>query len=85
MSRVDLRIDAGELAGTFDHMRIWLDHRDSVPVMFGPIGNQTGTLVLHVDFEEDALADAFREEFGGVGRGPPDSKIEVDPGNETVG
>jgi hypothetical protein len=53
--------------------------------MFGPIGNQTGTLVLHVDFEEDALADAFREEFGGVGRGPPDSKIEVDPGNETVG
>jgi hypothetical protein len=78
MSRVDLRIDAGELAGTFDHMRIWLDRRDCVPVMFDPIGNQNGTLVLHVDFEEDALADAFRQEFGGAGRGPPDSKLAVE-------
>ena len=69
MSRVDLRIDAGELAGTFDHMRIWLDRRDCVPVMFDPIGNQTGPVVLHVDFEEDAVADAFRQEFGATGRG----------------
>ena len=74
MSRVDLRIDAGELAGTFDHMRTWLDHRDCVPVMFEPIGNQTGTIVLHVQFQEDGLADAFRLEFGGAGRGPPDNK-----------
>jgi hypothetical protein len=47
-------------------------------VMFDPIGNQNGTLVLHVDFEEDALADAFRQEFGGAGRGPPDSKLAVE-------
>ena len=39
MSRVDLRIDAAELAGTFGHMRSWLDHHDCVPVMFDPIGN----------------------------------------------
>jgi len=78
MSRVDLRIAAGELAGTFDHMRIWLDHRDCVPVIFDPIGNQTGTIVLHVEFEEDALADAFRQEFGGAGRGPPDRKIGIE-------
>jgi hypothetical protein len=74
MSRVDLRIDASELAGTFDHTRIWLDRRDCVPVMFDPIGNQTGPVVLHVDFEEDAVADAFRQEFGATGRGPPDKK-----------
>jgi hypothetical protein len=46
-------------------------------VMFDPIGSQSGTIVLHVDFEEDALADAFRQEFGGAGRDPPDSKIEA--------
>jgi hypothetical protein len=78
MSRVDLWIDAAELAGTFGHMRSWLDHHDCVPVMFDPIGNQTGTIVLHVEFEEDGLADAFRQEFGGAVRGPPDNKIGVD-------
>jgi hypothetical protein len=39
-------------------------------VMFEPIGNQTGTIVLHVQFQEDGLADAFRQEFGGAGRAP---------------
>jgi hypothetical protein len=49
-------------------------------VMFDPIGNQIGTIVLHVEFEEDALADAFRQEFGGAGRGPPDRKIGIEAG-----
>jgi hypothetical protein len=49
-------------------------------VMFDPIGNQTGTIVLHVEFEEDALADAFRQEFGGAGRGPLVSKIGAKAG-----
>ncbi len=66
MSRVALRIDAAELADTFEHMRIWLDHHDCVPVMFDQIGDQTGTIVFNVEFEDDDLADAFRQEFGGA-------------------
>ena len=75
MSRVDLHIEAGKLAGTFDQMRSWLDHHDCVPVLLKPIAHQTGTIHLHVQFNEDRLADAFRQEFGDADRGPPAGKM----------
>jgi hypothetical protein len=65
MSGVDLRINIADLAGTFEHMRIWLDHEDCIPVNFDQIGDQNGTIIIHVDFEDDELADAFHSEFIG--------------------
>jgi hypothetical protein len=65
MPGVDLRINAAELADTFAHMRIWLDHQDCVPVDFGQLSNETGTIIIHVEFENDDLADAFQREFIG--------------------
>ena len=32
MPGIDLRINAADLANTFEHMRIWLDHEDCIPV-----------------------------------------------------
>ena len=65
MPGVDLRINAADLADTFEHMRIWLDHEDCVPVNFDQVGDVSGTIVLRVEFENDDLADAFQREFIG--------------------
>ena len=63
MPGIDLSINASELADTFEHMRIWLDHQRCVPVDFGQLSNETGTITVHVEFENDELADAFQREF----------------------
>jgi hypothetical protein len=65
MPGIDLRINAADLADTFEHMRIWLDHEDCIPVNFDQIGDQNGTIIIHVEFENDDLADAFQREFIG--------------------
>jgi hypothetical protein len=73
MSTVDPTDRCGRVGRHFRHMRSWLDYHDCVPMMFDPIANQTGTL-SYVEFEEDGLVDAFRQEFGGAVRGPPRSQ-----------
>ncbi len=65
MPGIDLRINAAELTDTFEHMRTWLDHNDCIPVNFDQIGDQNGTIIIHVEFENDDLADAFQREFMG--------------------
>ena len=65
MPGIDLRINAADLADTFEHMRVWLDHEDCIPVNFDQIGDQHGTIIIHVEFENDDLADAFQREFIG--------------------
>ena len=65
MPGIDLRINAAELADTFEHMRIWLDHQGCVPVDFGQFSDEPGTVMIHVVFESDDLADAFQREFIG--------------------
>jgi hypothetical protein len=70
MPRVELRINSAELADTFDHMRMWLDHEDCVPVNFDQVGDVSGTIVLRVEFENDDLADAFQREFGSAVNDP---------------
>jgi hypothetical protein len=65
MPGVDLSIDAAELADTFEKMRIWLDHRGCVPVGFDQLGSERGSIMIHVEFENGDLADAFQREFVG--------------------
>ncbi len=48
MPGIDLRINAADLADTFEHMRMWLDHEDCVPVNFDQIRDQTGTIIDRV-------------------------------------
>jgi hypothetical protein len=71
MSGVEVRINATELAGTFEHMRTWLDHNDCVPANFDFRTSEPGTvLVVHVEFDRDDLAEAFQRDFGGASRDP---------------
>jgi hypothetical protein len=79
MSGVDVRINATELADTFEHMRTWLDHNACIPANFdvrtGEPGDvrtgEPGTvLVVHVEFDRDDLAEAFQRDFGGASRDP---------------
>jgi hypothetical protein len=65
MSGVDVRINAAELADTFEHMRSWLDHNDCVPANFDVKTGDPDKLVVHVEFDRDDLAEAFRQDFGG--------------------
>ena len=69
MSGVDVWINTAELADTFEHMRTWLDHNDCVPANFDVrTGDPDTVLVVHVEFDRDDLAEAFRREFGDASR-----------------
>ena len=79
MPGVDVWINAAELAGTFEHMRTWLDHNDCIPANFDVRTGEPGTiLVVHVEFDRDDLAEAFQREFGGASRDPPERREFVD-------
>jgi len=65
MPAVDLLVKAGELAGTYEHMRVWLDHEHCVPVDFDQTGDGSGAVHMRLSFEDDGLAEAFQREFGG--------------------
>jgi hypothetical protein len=65
MPGVDLSINAAALADTYEHMRIWLDHQGCIPVDFDQLSSETGTITIHVEFENEVLADAFQREFVG--------------------
>lgn len=63
MRAVDLHVNAGELADTYKHMRVWLDHEDCVPMDFDQTGDGRGGVDIRVSFVDDELADAFEREF----------------------
>ena len=64
MRAVDLHVEAGKLANTYEHMRVWLDHEHCVPLDFDQSGDDTGAVHIRVSFVDDTLADAFQREFG---------------------
>jgi len=66
MRAVDLRVEAGKLANTYEHMRVWLDHEHCVPLDFDQSGDGAGAVHIRVSFIDDGLADAFQHEFGGA-------------------
>jgi hypothetical protein len=52
-------------------MRTWLDHNDCIPANFDVRTGEPGpVLVVHVEFDRDDLAEAFRRDFGGASREP---------------
>jgi len=46
-------------------MRRWLDHNDCTPASFDTKTEQTGTVLVYVEFREDHDAEAFGRDFGG--------------------
>ena len=65
MSNIVIRLHrAADLAATMKAMRLWLDDHRCQPHRFAcdPIA---GWNVIHIDFNEDNKADAFKAQFGG--------------------
>ena len=44
-------------------LRIWLDHNDCVPHSFEIEKAPTGDVVVRIEFSDDALAEAFEQQF----------------------
>jgi hypothetical protein len=65
MRAIDLRVSARQLADTYEHMRVWLDHEQCAPVDFDQTGDRTGTVHIRVSFDDDEVAEAFQQEFAG--------------------
>lgn len=55
---------AADLFGTMKAMRLWLDDQRCQPHRF-TCDRLSGWNVIHVDFNEDNKADAFKAQFGG--------------------
>ena len=53
-----------DLSGTMKTMRLWLDDHRCQPHRF-TCDHLSGWYVIHVDFNEDDKADAFKTRFGG--------------------
>jgi hypothetical protein len=64
MPGIDVWINAAELADTFEHMRTWLDHEDCIPTIFDTRTGEPDTVLIHVEFDRDNLAEAFRRALG---------------------
>ena len=55
---------AADISGTMKAMRVWLDDHRCQPHRF-TCDHLSGWDVVHVDFNEDDRADAFKAQFGG--------------------
>jgi len=53
-----------DLSGTMKAMRLWLDDHRCQPHRF-TCDHSSGWHIIHVDFNEDNIADAFKAQFGG--------------------
>jgi len=53
-----------DLSGTMKAMRLWLNDHRCQPHRF-TCDHSSGWHVIHVDFNEDNTADAFKTQFGG--------------------
>ena len=56
---------AADISGTMKAMRVWLDDHRCQPHRF-TCDHLSGWDVIHVDFNEDDRADAFKAHFGGL-------------------
>ena len=55
---------AADLAATMKAMRVWLDDHQCQPHRFS-CDHASGWHLIHVNFNEDYKADAFKAQFGG--------------------
>ena len=62
--RLELKVEIAGLASRLDEMRNWLTEHESGQQMFHcvRVGDEA---VIGVDFDDDALIDPFRQQFGG--------------------
>ena len=76
MRAVDLRVKAGKLAHTYEHMRVWLDHEHCVPVDFArqATARAPSTFASHfktTSWPKPFSASSLVRRFRGPAAGPP--------------
>ena len=64
MRRVEAGFDGWTITDAMAELRIWLDLYNCVPLTFEILKQPTGGIWLRVEFSDDALAEAFEQEFG---------------------
>ena len=63
MHSVDLFVNRSILADTFNSMREWLDHNNSVLMKFSSTVGSNDTVILHAVFDHADEAAAFYKRF----------------------
>jgi hypothetical protein len=64
MRAVDLHVSTARLGDSLGEMREWLDHNGCTPAGFDTRTEpEAGTVLVHVEFEEDEVATAFERVF----------------------
>jgi hypothetical protein len=66
-------VPRAEFADTLGRMRDWLD-RNGRPLVGFETEGDASTIVIRVQFDDDALGDAFAQEFGGGTAVTPSSR-----------
>jgi hypothetical protein len=64
MRVVQVTVGRAAFADMLGAMRAWLD-RNNRPLVRFETATEADTIIIKVQFDDDALGDAFREEFGG--------------------
>jgi hypothetical protein len=64
MRVVQVSVSRAAFADTLGAMRDWLD-RNNRPLVRFETQTEGETIILTMQFDDDALADAFRQAFGG--------------------
>ena len=65
MRAVNLHVSRTGLGESLGEMRKWLDHNDCIPATFDTATERNGSVLVHVEFDEDAMATAFERDFNG--------------------
>jgi hypothetical protein len=65
---VQVSVSRTSFADTLGAMRAWLD-RHNRPLVRFETATEDDTIVIRVQFDDDALGDAFRQDFGGPDAG----------------
>jgi hypothetical protein len=64
MRVVQVRVSRAAFADALGAMRSWLD-RNNRPLVRFETATENGTILVNVQFDDDALAEAFRQDFNG--------------------
>jgi hypothetical protein len=65
MRVVQIRVSRAAFADTLGAMRDWLD-RNGRPLVRFETASEDHTILVKIQFDDDALAEGFRQDFDGV-------------------
>lgn len=68
MRVVQVRVTRTDFADMLGAMRAWLD-RNNRPLVRFETATEGGDILVNVQFDDDALAETFRQHFDGVDAG----------------